>query len=62
MKFIFLNEERIASILHKSALSKFLSVQWDVNFSTRKFVGCIFSTFGKRYDDMTKKMGNKLLS
>ena len=37
--FIVLNEECIASIFHKSALSKFLSVKRDVNFSTRKFVG-----------------------
>ena len=34
-KVIVLNEESIASILHKSALSKFLSEKRDVNFSTR---------------------------
>ena len=43
---IVLNEERIASLLHKSALSKFLSVKRDVNFSTRKSVGRTFLTFG----------------
>ena len=48
-----LNEERIASILHKSALSKFLTVNRDVNFSTRKSVGCL--TFGRRYDKFGRK-------
>ena len=48
IKFIVLNEERI---LHKSVLSKFLSVKRDVNFSTRKSVGCTFLTFGTRYDE-----------
>ena len=40
--------ERIASILHKSALSKFRSMKRDVNFSTRKSVGRTFLTFGRR--------------
>ena len=53
--FIVLNEERIASILHKSALSKFLSVKRDVNFSTQKSVGCTFLTFGLRYDEFGRK-------
>ena len=53
--FIVLNEERIASILHKSTLSKFLSVKWDVNFSNRKPVGCTFLTFGTRYDKFGRK-------
>ena len=46
VKFIVLNEERIASILHKSALSKFLSVKRDFfNFSTRISVGRTFFNF-----------------
>ena len=53
--FIVLNEERIASILHKSALSKFLSVKRDVNFSTRKSVGRTVLTFGRRYDKFGRK-------
>ena len=55
IKFIVLNEERIASILQKSALSKFLSVKKDVNFSTRKSVGRTFLTFGTRYDEFGRK-------
>ena len=55
IKFIVLNKERIASILHKSALSKFLSVKRDVNFSTRKSVGRTFLTFGTRYDEFGRK-------
>ena len=47
--------ERIASILHKSALSKFLSMKRDVNFSTRKFVRRTFLTFGTRYDEFGRK-------
>ena len=53
--FIVLNEERIASILHKSALSKFLSVKRDVNLSSRKSLGRTFLTFGTRYDEFGKK-------
>ena len=59
MKFIALIEERIASILHKSAFSKFPSVKRDVNFSTRKSVGRTFLTF---VTTIWKKKGNKLLS
>ena len=55
MKFIVLNEERTALILHKSALSKFLSVKRDVNFSTRKSVGRTFLTLGARYDKFGRK-------
>ena len=55
IKFIVLNEECIASILHKSALSKFLSVNRDVNFSTRKSVGRTCLTFGRRYDKFGRK-------
>ena len=55
MKFIVLNERRIASILHKSALSKFLSVKRDVNFSARKSFGRTFLTFGTRYDEFSRK-------
>ena len=40
---------------HKSALSKFLSVKRDVNFSTQKSVGCTFLTFGLRYDEFGRK-------
>ena len=42
---IVLNEERIASLLHKSALSKFLCVKRDVNFSTGKSVAHTFFNF-----------------
>ena len=52
---IVLNEERIASILNKSALSKFLSVKRDVNFPTQKSVGRTFLTFGTRYDKFGRK-------
>ena len=51
----FLNRERIASILQKYALSKFLSVKKDVNLSTRKSVGRAFLTFGTRYDEFGRK-------
>ena len=54
-KVYVLNEERIASILHKSGLSTFLSVKRDVNFSTRKFVGRTFLTFGTRHDECGRK-------
>ena len=47
--------ERIALILHKSALSKFLSVKRDVNFSTRKSLGRTFLAFGTRYDEFGRK-------
>ena len=47
--------ERIALILHKSALSKFLSVKRDVNLSSRKSLGRTFLTFGTRYDEFGKK-------
>ena len=50
LKFIVLNEERIASILHKSALSKFLSVKRDVNCTTRKSFERTFLIFDTRYD------------
>ena len=53
MKFIALNEERIASILHKSA--SFLSIGRDVNFSTGKSVRRTFLTFGTRYDEFGSK-------
>ena len=55
MKFIALNEERIASILHKSTLSQFLSVKRDVDFSTQKSVGRVFLTFGTRYSKFGRK-------
>ena len=50
-KFTVSNKERIASILHESALSKFVSVKRDVNFLTPKSVGCTFLTFDTRYDE-----------
>ena len=53
--FIVLNEERIASVLHKSASSTFLSVKRDVNSLTRKSVGRTFLTFGRRYDEYGRK-------
>ena len=56
--FIALNEERVASTLYKSALSKFLSVKRDVNFPTRKSVGRTSLTFGTSW----KKKEIKLLS
>ena len=42
-------------MLHESALSKFLAVERDVNFSTRKSVGRTFLTFGTRYDEFGRK-------
>ena len=54
-KFFVLNQECIVSILHKSALSKFLSVKRDVNFSSRKPVGSTFLIFGTRYDEFGRK-------
>ena len=59
--FIVLNEERIASILHKSASSTFLSVKRDVNSLTRKSVGRTFLTFGRRYDEYGRKRKIKYL-
>ena len=56
--FVALNEERVASTLYKSALSKFLSVKRDVNFPTRKSVGRTSLTFGTSW----KKKEIKLLS
>ena len=47
--------ERIALILHKSALSKFLSVKRDVNFSTRKSVERTFLAFHRRHDEFEEK-------
>ena len=52
---IVLNGERIASILNKSALSKFLSVKRDVNFPTQESVEPTFLTFGTRYDKFGRK-------
>ena len=42
-------------MLHESALSKFLAVERNVNFSTRKSVGRTFLTFGTRYDEFGRK-------
>ena len=42
-------------MLHISALSKFLSVKRDVNFSTRKSVGRTYLTFCTRYDELKKE-------
>ena len=42
-------------MLHKSVLSKFLSVKRDVNFSAQKSVGRTFLTFGKRHDKFGRK-------
>ena len=42
-------------MLHRSALSKFLSVKRDVNVSTHKSVGRTFLTFDKRYDKSGRK-------
>ena len=55
LKFFVLNEERIASILHKSSLSKFLSVKRDVNCATQKSVGRTFLIFDTRYDKFGRK-------
>ena len=55
VKFIVLNEDRIDSILHKSALSKFFSVKRDVNFSTRKYFGRTFLTFVPIYEEFGGK-------
>ena len=54
-KFIVLNEERIASIRHKSTLSKFHSVRRDVNFSTRKSPGRAFLNFTQDIADLEEK-------
>ena len=42
-------------MLHKSALSKLLSVRTDVKFSTQKFVGRTFLSFGTRYGEFGRK-------
>ena len=42
-------------MLHESALSEFLAVEREVNFSTRKSVGRTFLTFGTRYDEFGRK-------
>ena len=55
MKFFLLNEERVASILHISALSKFLSVKRDVNVSTRKSMDVHFSLLVKGMTNLEEK-------
>ena len=42
---------RIASIIHKYSLSKFLYVKRDVNFLTIKSIGRKFLTFGTTYGE-----------
>ena len=44
----------MATILHKSALSKFFSVKRDINFSNLKSVGRTFLTLGTSYDEFGK--------
>ena len=45
----------MATILHKSALSKFLSGKRNINFSSLKSVGRAFLTFGTRYYEFGRK-------